>query len=119
MNSEQTSSDPPPDHRRTIVLVTAILLLMGSGGSWIFGSGSTAAFAAATQLRVGLVLAALWLAWPSLEKPAQWVPPGVVMMCLMGLVLLAVQPNLRVLIIPAIVGLIAFGVIVKFIRGTS
>ena len=69
--------------------------------------------------RVGLFLGALWLAWPSLRRPAQWVPPGIAMLCLVGLVILAAQPKLRVFILPAIGAAIMAGVIIKAIRATK
>ena len=112
-------NDQPPDHRRTIVLVLSIVLLL----AYLFGltSAEDGNFKLISEMmgRVGLFLAALWLAWPSLQKPAQWVPPGVAMLCLIGLVILAAQPRLRVFVIPVIAAAIAFGVVVKAIRGSS
>lgn len=116
MTSSQDRNDTQQDYRRTLVLVASIVLLIGYVFAKVYGFGSSAEFAEAAMGRIGLVLAALWLAWPSLQRPAQWVPPGIAMLCLFGLVALAAQPNLRTLVLPAIGALIAAGVVVKALR---
>lgn len=116
MSADKTE---PRDHRRTLVLVLSVALLSG----YLFGKTledkSDIHLICEMMGRVGLFLGALWLAWPSLRRPAQWVPPGIAMACLMGLVILAAQPKLRVLILPAIGAAIVAGVIVKALRTTK
>ena len=65
------------DYRRVLVLVIAIGLLLTCGiVTWKYGQAGSSKFVAAATGRVGLVMVALWLAWPSLRKPASWLPPG-------------------------------------------
>ena len=119
MMTSPKTDDSSRDHRRILVLVLSIAMLL----AYAFGltAADDSGFKLVSEMmgRVGLFLAALWLAWPSLQRPAQWVPPGIAMLCLVGLVILAAQPKLRVFIIPAIAASLAFGVVVKAIRGSK
>ena len=116
MTASRNDRDGPRDHRRTLVLVVSIALLIGSFASWMYGSESSTKFATAAMGRIGLVLGALWLAWPSLRRPAQWLPPGIAMACLLALVILAAQPRLIVAVVPAVGALIALSMVVKAMR---
>ncbi len=98
-----------------LVLVIAILLLVACGvTTWKFGTDGTARFFAASTGRVGLLMAALWLAWPSLKKPARWLPPGIAVAGVMGLAVIAVRPQLALVVFPAITAIAAITV---FMRG--
>ncbi len=108
-------SNTPPDVRRTLLLVISILLLMACAvTTWRFGSDGSARFLSAATGRVGLLMGALWLAWPSLKKPARWLPPGIAVAGVIGLAVIAVRPQLMLVVFPAI-GTIA--AITIFIRG--
>lgn len=118
MNDRKTQSDADGgtvDPRRVLVLALAIGLLAACVlVRWRWGTdGSIRIFSDATG-RVGLVMAALWLAWPSLKKPARWLPPGIAMAGVIGLAVLAVRPQLIFVVVPAI-GTIA--ALTFFIRG--
>ena len=102
------------DPRRVIVLVLAVVLLV-TCGFVTFGhepSGSTKFLAAATG-RIGLVLSALWLAWPSLRRPAQWLPPGFAFLGILMLCVLAAQPRMIFVLVPAFGGLMVLATVVR------
>lgn len=105
----------PPDHRRTLMLVMCVVLLSICGWvTWRWGDEGPARMVSAATGRIGLLLAALWLAWPSLRRPAAWLPPGIAMAGVIGLAVLAVRPTLILVVVPAIGTLAALTV---FIRG--
>ena len=108
------------DYRRTVVLVSSIILLCVYGlVTFRFGDSSgTARFVAGATGRVGMLMAALWLAWPSLRKPAQWLPPGIAVLCLLAIIVIAAQPRLVVAAIPAIGFLLMLGVVVRWMKGS-
>jgi hypothetical protein len=96
------------------VLILAVGLLVACGVlMWRYGQASVAAGATG---RIGLVLGALWLAWPSLQRPAQWLPPGFAVMGVLGLVLLAARPRMIIVVIPALGVLLALGTIIRIIK---
>jgi hypothetical protein len=104
--------------RRRLVLVLSVILLMTSAVvSWRFGDDSTARFAASAAGRVGLVMAALWLAWPSLRRPAAWLPPGIAVGLVIALAIIAAQPRLIVVVLPAMGLLFTLGSILRAFRG--
>jgi hypothetical protein len=104
------------DIRRTLILVSAITLLIGSVAAWWYGEGGSGSFAAAAMGRIGLVLAALWLAWPSLRRPASWLPPGMAVAGVLMLAVLAAQPRLVVVAIPAFIGLLTLAAVVRSVK---
>jgi hypothetical protein len=100
------------------------LLVIGCGcvvaGLWANfreASGGGSQFAGNSVLRIGIVLVALWLALPTLKKPLQWLPPGILVVCLVGVGALAAQPKLIFVIAPAAGGLLAVAGVVRFLRG--
>ena len=105
------------DARRTLVLILAVVLLIGSAAAWWLGREGAATFAAAAMGRIGLVMGALWLAWPSLRRPARWLPPGVAVLGVVALGVLAASPRLVIVVIPAFSVLIALGAVVRGFRG--
>lgn len=105
----------PTDNRRVMVGVIAVALLLICGVlSWKFGSADSARVVIAATGRIGLMMAALWLAWPSLKRPARWLPPGIAMAGVVGLAVVAARPTLILVVLPAI-GTIA--AITVFVRG--
>ena len=105
------------DSRRTLVLMLAIALLIGSAVAWWSGREGVSTFAAAAMGRIGLVMGALWLAWPSLRRPARWLPPGVAVLGVVAMGVLAASPRLVIVVIPAFSVLIALGALVRGFRG--
>ena len=76
------------------------------------------AFASAALGRVGMVMGAMWLAWPSLQQPARWLPAGAPLLCVIAMVVLAANPMGMVpFVVPATGILIALGAITRGSRG--
>ena len=78
----------------------------GAGLWWYGDVGATSRFASESLLRIAIVLGCLWMAWPSLKRPAAWLPAGVAGACLVGLMAIAARPKLVVMVVP-VVGVIA------------
>lgn len=64
--------------------------------------------------RVGLVMGGLWIAWPSLLRPINWLPPGIAVAGVIALGVIAARPNLAIVAIP-LVGTALF--VTTIIRG--
>ena len=114
-----------PDHdsgstdiRRLLALVISITMLIVALAAWWFSAGSTGKFVAAACGRIGLVMGALWLAWPSLKRPAKWLPASVPVIGVIALVAIAAQPRLIIPAIPIVGGLITLSALVKAFRPT-
>lgn len=124
MSQKSSRTNAGSDHsgaasrlRRRLVLIIAIVLLSVSAGvSWWFGDDSTARFAASGTGRIGLVMAALWLAWPSLRRPAAWLPPGIAVGVVIALAVVAFQPRLIVVVVPAVGLLFTLAAAVRAMR---
>ena len=85
------------------MLVIAIVLLATSAICWWnFGDAGTSRFVTAATGRIGLVMGALWLAWSSLKRPAAWLPPGFAVGGVILIAVIAVQPRLMIVMIPAV-----------------
>ncbi|MGI9466252.1 MAG: hypothetical protein ACR2OA_03925 [Rubripirellula sp.] len=52
--------------------------------------------------RVGLVMAGLWIAWPSLLRPINWLPPGIAVLGVIALGVIAARPVLAIAAIPLV-----------------
>jgi hypothetical protein len=116
MNSDKTTTSTH-DYRRSLVLVLSVGLLSISGWMlWNYENTGTVKFAAAASGRIGLVLAALWLAWPTLRKPASWLPPGFAVLGVLMLAILAAQPRAVVVMVPAFGALLALASFVRAMR---
>ena len=105
------------DGRRIAVgLIAAALLVTSAMLTFGQGNAGSANFAASACGRIGLVMAALWLAWPSLRRPASWLPPGIPVLCVIGLAAIAAQPRLMIVAIPAIGALTVLATFVRTFR---
>ncbi len=104
---------------RVTILVFTVLFLVGavairwSVGYWNL-SNSLWMVTSIGMTRVALVLGTLWIAWPTVRRPAMWFPPGIAAVALMACV---IQPRLAIAIIPALGTLLAFAGFVRFFRG--
>jgi hypothetical protein len=94
-------------------MAVAIRFFFGESGR---SSGSLIAVAPVGLVRLTLVMGALWLAWPTVRKPAMWFPPGILAIALIGLGICVLQPRLALALVPAIGGLIAFTAFLRFFR---
>jgi len=110
-------SESPSDPRRALVLVIAIAL--GLASAWmafqVEQSGSVKAITSALG-RIALVMGALWLAWPTLRRPASWFPPGVAMFGVVMLGVIATQPRTVLILAPAFVGLLVLASVLRTFR---
>ncbi len=69
------------------------------------------------QLRpTGIAAWVVWLAWPSLQKPAEWLPSGITAIVLVCMGACAVQPRLLLVLVPLVGTLIGIGAAVRFLR---
>ncbi len=66
--------------------------------------------------RLTLVMAALWLAWPAVRRPAMWLPSGMLAVVFVVFAVCVVRPQLAIALIPAVSLLIAFSAFLRFIR---
>jgi hypothetical protein len=114
--ASRNNSNDAPDPRRAIVLALSITLLVGSLAARWYGEGGSGSFATSAMGRIGLVMGALWLAWPSLQRPAQWLPPGIAVAMVVALGVLAAQPKLIFPAIFAITALFAVSAIVRSLK---
>lgn len=112
--------------RRRVIGGLALVMLVAGGvayftsvGEETLGSASAHAFATAALVRVGLVLGALWLAWDSLRRPAKWLPPGLAVAGVIGIVVVAAQPRLLLAIGPALGVLGVLSAVMRVFRTKS
>lgn len=116
MKSPQAPTPAHRDLRRILVLALSLVLLVAGGlGRWFEGESSVP-FAADASIRIGLILGALWLAWPSLRRPASWLPPGAAVLGVIALAVVAARPRLIVVALPAVGLLISMAAIVRAVR---
>ncbi len=105
--------------RRLMALIAGVTLLVASLLAWWLTEGSSGNFAAAACGRIGLVMMALWLAWPSLQRPAKWLPAGAAMIGVVALIVVAAQPRLLIPAIPIVGGLITLSAFIRLLRGNK
>ncbi|EMI53814.1 putative membrane protein [Rhodopirellula sallentina SM41] len=109
--------------RRLVGVVAALMLIVAGLGQFTgmieewSGSASTSRFTVAALTRIGLVLGAIWLAWDSLRKPARWLPPGLALVGVIGIVMVAAQPKLVIAILPLFGFLTIFTSVLRAFRG--
>lgn len=114
MNSPAPKPSSGP--RRHLTLALAVLLLAAGLGLRLADQQSEATFASAAMLRIGLVLGMLWFAWPSLRRPASWVPPGIAVAVVVALIIVAAQPRLILFVLPVAGVLVTAGAFVRAFR---
>ncbi|WP_168565720.1 hypothetical protein [Crateriforma spongiae] len=101
--------------RHAVLLIAVILFVVAV----VVRQSETAAggqFFGAACFRIGLVFAAVWLAWDSLRRPARWFPPVALMAGLGVLAAIAAQPRLALVMIPAAGAIVAIGAVVRGMR---
>ncbi len=99
-------------------MLPLVILLAGMAiGLWLFAAtGSMLGVGAMALGRLALLLGVVWLAWPSLQKPAQWLPSGLTAVVLVSLGACAVQPRLLLMVIPLLGTVITIGAAMRFLR---
>ncbi len=102
----------------TKLLICIGLGIAGSLALHLFqGSAASSGFGTASLVRITILLFAVWLALPSLRRPAQWLPPGITAVLLVGVGAIVVQPRLAIVLVPIIGVLIGFAGVLRFFRG--
>ncbi len=81
-------------------LLCAVTAKLTGGLEYLSGSSSTSGFMIASLTRIGLVFGAIWLAWDSLKRPARWLPPGLAVLGVIAIILVAAQPKLIIAALP-------------------
>lgn len=97
------------------LILAAAIYSTGIVRQWT-GSESTSHFLVSSLTRIGLVFGALWLAWDSLKRPARWLPPGLAVLGVLALVLVAAQPKLIFVILPLVGVLTVFTSLLRVFR---
>jgi hypothetical protein len=101
--------------RRSVVGVFSITCLLIGGYQTTIGSGD-GLMGRSVFLRAGVAFLMLWIAWPSLVRPAKWLPPGILLLAMIGLAILIGQPKL----IPAVLPLFGFvtvaAIVITYLR---
>jgi hypothetical protein len=107
------------DSRRHLALASSILCLLV--GLWlrVQGDDSSLAFTSGSMLRIGFVFGTLWIAWPSLRRPAQWLAPGMALIIVLTLVVIAANPRLALVAVPAAGSLITIGAVIRMFRSSK
>jgi hypothetical protein len=91
---------------RTLLGLCAVMLLGTGGGMLLAGTDdSTSTSFAAGCLRVGLVLAAMWLALPQLSRILTRTPRWLLVALGIGAVVIVVRPILALIVLPALAAL--------------
>lgn len=107
--------------RGTILVFTLFFAVAALGIRWGVShynpSNSLWLVTSVGMTRLALVLAALWIAWPTVRRPAMWLPPGVAAVAVIALGACVVQPRLAIAIFPALGTLIALAGFLRFFRG--
>ena len=97
--------------RRRHALGTTALGLLGGGAiiaiSW--STPSAANSASGSMIKIGLVLGALWLAWPQIDRFLAKTPAWLMVTSLVCLVLIVMKPLLALLLLPCLALLWLFG----------
>jgi hypothetical protein len=80
------------------------LLFLGLFAVVVFAYGLTdeTQFVASICVRVGLVLCAIWLAYPQLEKITQRVPPWMLGCIVLGMLIIIVRPRMVIYLAPVL-----------------
>ena len=95
---------------RTLLGLCSLVLLMLAGVTRASGANdSTRMSFAAGCLRVGLVLGAMWLALPQIQRILAKTPRWLLVALAIGLVVIVVRPILALVVIPALIALWVLG----------
>jgi len=102
---------PPPLLLPAVIALTALAFAIH-----YFYGGVIGGVGAVSVGRTALMLGAIWFAWPSLQKPVNWLPPGIAAVILLAIVAVAMQPRMALVVIPAVGGLITLASFVRMLR---
>lgn len=111
------SSNQPTDFRRPMILVLSIVLL-ATFAYFSLKEGQRGEHKMLTNAagRIGLVMAGLWIAWPSLLRPINWLPPGIAVLGVIAIGVIAARPTLAIVAIPLVGTALFITTIVRSIK---
>jgi len=117
MSFMPSSSNHPTDYRRLMILVCSIVLL-ATYAVIVFKEGQRGEhkMLANGAGRVGLVMGVLWMAWPNLRRPINWLPPGIAVAGVIAIGMVAARPALAFVAIPAVGTLLVVTTIVRSLK---
>ena len=96
-------------NRTLLGLCSIVLLVLGIATLARGASDNTTTSFAAGCLRVGLVLGAMWLALPQINRILATTPRWLLVALGIGLVVIVIRPLLALVVIPVLVALWFFG----------
>jgi hypothetical protein len=103
--------------RHLLGIIALGLILSGIVGLyWGFSANSQSAMAAGVGLRAGLVLGALWIAFPQLMQLARALPSWLLGLLAAGLLIVVIRPqmmSLVLIVVAVLAGLQFFGSMLK------
>jgi hypothetical protein len=87
--------------RQLLGIIAAVLIVVGASGILAGGgSSSQTGLIASSAVRAGLVLGALWLAFPQIVELSARFPPWLVGVFLLCCLVVAIRPRSATLIVP-------------------
>ncbi|SRR6056297_437258 len=107
------------DFRRWLTLFLSVGLIAAAIAVRTWGQTSSSLFVSAACFRIGLVFAAIWLAWDSLRRPARWFPPAILAAGVAGLAIVAAQPRLILVLAPTFGLILTLGAVIRAFRRRS
>lgn len=104
--------------RRVILGIVSLLLIVGGVASLVAmgGGEQERGMLASAVLRAGVILGAIWLAMPQLERLFQRFPPWLMAGAAIGFVILVVRPRLILYVAPLLVAMAALQWLAGFFR---
>ena len=100
-----------------MILVLALVLLTTFAVIfWNEGQRGEHKMLANAAGRVGLVMAGLWMAWPSLLRPINWLPPGIAVLGVIALGVIAARPALAIGAIPLVGAALLLTTIIRSLK---
>jgi len=104
-----------PVKRAVVGILSLTCLITGGVLFWKFRDADSWRIWQGAFVRIGVVLGAFWLALPSQRWDAAWknIPPSVSFGLLGMIVLLAARPKIVIAVLPAVVLIVAVGLLVR------
>ena len=116
-HSMPKSTNESTDYRRLMILVCSIVLLTVYA-IIVLQEGQTGDYKMLANAcgRIGLVMGVLWIAWPNLQRPINWLPPGIAVAGVIAIGMIAARPHLALVAVPALGTLLAITTIIRRLK---
>ncbi len=115
-NPNNDAGGQPSHAKRTALLVMAIGLLGWGAIGEATADRLGQSVSNAAVIRVGMILLAVWIAFPLLSRPATWLPPGSMAVALILIGATVTQPKLLIVLIPLFSALLGVGAAIRYFR---